>query len=78
MSAKHARHKRLKPISSDIDTFCSEHNETRSDVLFFLLKDTLKSQGDNRWKDVENLWSGQTQNTLTAEQCLALRVDLLQ
>ena len=29
VSAKHARHKRLKPIGSDIDTFCSEHNETR-------------------------------------------------
>ena len=26
-------------LSSDIDTFCSEHDETRSDVLFFLMKD---------------------------------------
>ena len=55
VSAKHARHKRLKPVISSVDSFCAANNENKADVYFFLLKDTLKSQGDARWKDIDNL-----------------------
>lgn len=77
VSAKHTRHKRLKPIISRVNEFCQMQDENKSDVLFFMLKDHLKDINDPRWKQIENLWLG-NDNTLSPEQCLAIRVDLLQ
>ena len=77
VSAKHTRHRRLKPIISQVNEFCNAQEENKSDVLFFMLKDHLKEINDPRWKQVESLWLGNN-STLSPEQCLALRVDLLQ
>jgi len=45
--------------------------------LFALLKTQLKDSNDPRWKDVDMLWRGSS-DVLSPEQCLALRVSLLQ
>ena len=42
-----------------------------------MLKDHLKESNDPSWKQVESLWLGNN-STLSPEQCLTLRVDLLQ
>ena len=79
MSAKHTRHKRLKLIISKVDEFCTSSDENKTDVLFFMLKDHLRDVSDPRWKVIENLWfNGNSDSCLSAEQCLAIRVDLLQ
>lgn len=77
VSAKHTRHKRLKTIISQVNEFCQMQDENKSDVLFFMLKDHLKDINDPRWKQIENLWLG-NDNILSPEQCLAIRVVLLQ
>lgn len=78
VSAKHTRHKRLKPIISQVNEFCSTADENKTDALFFMLKDHLRDVNDPRWK-LENLWMNENCNSsLSPEQCLAIRVDLLQ
>ena len=77
VSAKHTRHRRLKPIISQVNECCHAQEENKSDVLFFMLKGHLKEINDPRCKQVESLWSGNN-STLSPKQCLALRVDLLQ
>ena len=50
VSAKHTRHRRLKPIISQVNEFCNEQEGNVCDVLFFMLKDHLKEINDPSWK----------------------------
>ena len=78
VSARHLRLRRLKPVINMVTDYCNENLESQGDVLFFMLKDYLKQNNDDRFKDIEKIWSNDTCNTMTPEQCLALRIDLLQ
>lgn len=51
--------------------------ENTADVLFSLLKHHLKDSNDPRWKDIDMLWRG-SKDAMSVEQCLSLRVSLLQ
>lgn len=52
----HKRHKRLKPIYTKVNDFCTTSVENETDVLFFMLRDRLHNINDLHWKPVENLW----------------------
>ena len=77
VSAKHTRHRRLKPIISQVNECCHAQRKISMMFCFFMLKGHLKEINDPRCKQVESLWSGNN-STLSQEQCLAIRVDLLQ
>ena len=77
LSSKHLRHVRLKKIIGDVNDYCTVNNESKTDVLYFMLRDHLKQIGDSRFKDIDSSWK-EASNEMSADQCLAMRIDLLQ
>ena len=70
--------KRVKEISDQLDTFCVEKHESKTDVLFFLLRDELEKAGQkNKAKLLDNLRKSKQTYTLTTEQCLSVHADTL-
>lgn len=73
ISRQYAKPRRLLPMFSMLDEFCDE------DVLFSMLATTLYDNGKKELANkIEYLWVQQTDYILTADECLASRVDLLQ
>ena len=57
---------------------CNEQHEKKLDVLYFMLHHEVRKTGDNETaKEIENLWKPDRKTSLTAEQCLTLRVNNL-
>lgn len=53
--------------------------KTKQMFLFFMLRDRLHNINDLHWKPVENLWLNDNfDSSLSPEQCIAIRIDLLQ
>lgn len=64
---------------SMLDEFCDLNNENTDDVLFSMLATTLYDNGKKELANkIEYLWVQRTDYILTADECLASRVDLLQ
>ncbi|KAK3089575.1 hypothetical protein FSP39_004762 [Pinctada imbricata] len=76
--AKYVKQKRLKEVESSVEQFCSSKNEDKTDVLFFMLIHHLKSQNDNRFEQINDVWMGGGVRKLTSHECLAIRIDTLQ
>lgn len=79
ISRQYAKRRRLLPMFSMLDEFCDLNNENTEDVLFSMLATTLYDNGKKELANkIEYLWVQQTDYILTADECLASRVDLLQ
>ena len=64
---------------NNLSEFCESHNEDAEDVLFSMLTTTLNDKGKRELaKKVEYLWTEQTDNDLTVDECLANRINMLQ
>ncbi len=76
----HAKEKRLKPLISFVKRFCKDQYENVTDVLFFMLIDELDLNDEKKKvATLRQMWYQDKESTgLTAEDCLALRVDTLQ
>lgn len=79
ISRQYAKRRRLLPMFSMLDEFCDLNNENTEDVLFSMLATTLYDNGKKELANkIEYLWVQRTDYILTADECLASRVDLLQ
>lgn len=59
--------------------FCETNTENAEDVLFSMLSNTLKDNGKPELaKKVQHLWTARADNVLSVDECLAIRIDLLQ
>ena len=68
----------LPKVSTDIDDFCTETMEDKTDVFFSILINHLDEIDDDRRDLVDKIWKGRDFRKLSVDQCLALRVDCLQ
>ena len=69
---------RLAPMFCMLNEFCDSNNEIAEDVLFSMLVTTLRDNSKELAKKIEYLWEQQTDYVLTADECLASKIDLLQ
>ena len=70
--------KRIKEVNDKLDAFCTEKNENKLDVLFFLLREELEKNGKKEMaKRLINLRKSKETYTLSTEQCLSVRADSL-
>ncbi|XP_070545703.1 V(D)J recombination-activating protein 1-like [Ptychodera flava] len=75
---QYCKQKRLKACYDFLRDFCTANSESTEDVLFFLLRSYLYDSGDRERSNlVDDLWS-KTQSKMSADECLALRIDNLQ
>lgn len=78
VSRQYAKRRRLSDIFDNLKSFCDLNNENE-DVLFSMLSVTLHDSGKTELAHkVENLWHEQDNYCLTADECLASRIELLQ
>ena len=77
LNRHYVKQTRLVSLLETTDDFCKTHKEDKSDVLFFMLRQHLEDNNDNRARDIDNIWQGKSKS-LSPEQCLALRIDTLQ
>ena len=84
-SIKYMKYRRLKDVIStvgkDVEKVCLEHLEDETDVYFGLLVAHLHTKKDDRLEKVVQAWrgdSGDVETSLSADLCLALRVDSIQ
>ncbi|XP_063971603.1 V(D)J recombination-activating protein 1-like [Lytechinus pictus] len=66
--------KRTSDIADSVADFCLKRKEDKTDVLYFLLSDSLRESGDQRLKEVMASWNDELSMEMTVEQCLAMRV----
>ncbi|KAK3868678.1 hypothetical protein Pcinc_025955 [Petrolisthes cinctipes] len=81
VTTKYVRQDRLKPLIALVDKFCEVQKEDKTEVLFFLLVQTLRETGDRtRGGLVADIWCGRDSSSmsLTQEECLAKRILLKQ
>lgn len=81
VTAKYIRQDRLKPLIAHIDKFCEVQKEDKTEVLFFLLVQSLRDTGDRvREGLVTDIWfhRDSSNTSLTEEECLAKRILLKQ
>ena len=78
VSRQYAKRLRLSEMFDYLKSFCDLNNENE-DVLFSMLPQTLHNscKSELAYK-VENLWREQDNYCLTADECLASRIELLQ
>lgn len=75
----YARSFRLKHIICELDKFCEERHEVKVDVLYFLLMDELTRLGQHdKAGTVRQLTCNVLTNVMSADEALAMRIDLLQ
>ena len=73
------KHGRLRGMYTALSDFCQTNNENAEDVLFSMLTTTLQDNGIAELaKKVNYLWIEQVDNVLSVDECLAIRIDLLQ
>lgn len=78
VSRRYAKQQRLSEIFDNLKSFCDLNNEN-DDVLFSMLSQTLHNNCKSELAHkVENLWREQDNYCLTADECLASRIELLQ
>ena len=75
---QYVKRQRLKDLISYVRDFCAQHHEDIIDVIFFLLKNELQIQENPRVSTLDRLRIAENTCTLSAEGCLAMRVDALQ
>ena len=64
---------------SMLNEFCDSNNENAEDVLFSMLATTLHDNSKKQLAmEIEYLWEQQKDYVLTADECLASKIDLLQ
>ncbi|KAK4321855.1 hypothetical protein Pmani_007375 [Petrolisthes manimaculis] len=81
VTTKYIRQERLKPLIALVDKYCEVQKEDKTEVLFFLLVQTLRETGDRtRGGLVADIWCGRDSSSisLTQEECLAKRILLKQ
>ena len=79
VSRQYAKNGRLKEIYENLSDVCESHNEEAEDVFFPMLKTTLFDKGKAELaKTIHSLRTGQTENVLTVDECLANRIVMLQ
>lgn len=70
---------RLATIIKQMDEFCSTHHESKLDVLYFLIIDELQALGDTeKVTIVKKMRDDVITHSLSSQESLAMRVDLLQ
>ena len=79
VSNQYRKHGRLKGMYTALSDFCQTNNKNAEDVLFSMLSTTLQDNGKAELaKKVDYLWTEQVANVLSVDECLAIRIDLLQ
>ena len=69
---------RLKDFFDFFETKCAENHENKTDVLFFMLRNELWNSGQkDAANEIQNIWTNKNETSLTVDQSLAMRVDLL-
>jgi len=79
VNRQYAKQQRLGDIIAQVDT-CTKQHEKKIDVLFFMLHLELEEKESSKAKPMYHLWScsESDMDSLSVDQCLALKGDTLQ
>ena len=76
---QYVKRQRLYAPIKYIRDYCKDHHENVVDVLFFMLKNELELTNDmDKASSLKKLWESKGDISLSAEECLAMRVESLQ